>query len=76
MYIIGQQIEIFIDNFSQRLNYSKQFFAHRDFTAGVFGFGCIDDQFCVFLFSLNYIDSFDSSTNCYSAVNHVDVTPF
>ena len=76
MFIVCQYIEIIIDYLFQWLNHGKQLFAHRYFTAGVLGFGCIDDDLRMFSATLNDVDALDCSAYCYSSIRHVDVAPF
>ena len=73
--IIGQYIKIIIDDLFQWLNHGKQLFAHGYFTAGILGFGCIDDNLCMLFLSLNDVDAFNGTANGYRTVHYIDIAP-
>ena len=74
--IIGKHIEIVIDYLFQWFNHGKQLLAHWYFTAGVFCFGRVDDEFRMFLLSLNDIDALNGAADGYRTVRYIDVAPF
>ena len=71
--IISKHIKIFIDHLFQRFNHRQQLLAHRNFAAGVFCFGCVDDQLRMLFLTLNDIDAFNRATDRYCSICHIDV---
>ena len=75
LFLIGQHVEIIIDNFLQRFDYRHQFLAHRYISAGVLCLGSIDNEFRVFVFAIDDVYALNGAPYCYRTVNDIYVGP-